>query len=430
MVSRQASGLAPAFARAPLPRLCNLDRLLHAMKARDLDGVVASLPYNVFYLTSFNGIAHKADEPRPYAVILSRHAPEHPILVIADYYLATFLTQPTWVEDVRPFRAVMMPLDLPPQRTDIDRFIPKGGAGLPWLEHARESYAFDMGSAVRGALADLRLDRARVAFDDMAFGFRLGLERLEVADGYDPLMFARAVKTAPELRLLERATRLNEAAITRTVAAWADGATWRDLNCAYARAVIDLGGFVRDPGGMVWGHPRGTDPALTLQTGLEDDEVTPGTHVMFDCHGTLDLYCWDGGKTWVVEGEPDGGAKQFAKATAEVAEALLEAMRPGARVSQLQARAREVYRKAGVPDPASAVIFFHGLGLSHMDLEQATADGRPNTDWVLQDGMVAPVHLLYPGGEHERMWLEEVIAVSEDGGRPLFSWGFEALTGR
>jgi Xaa-Pro dipeptidase len=105
-------------------------------------------------------------------------------------------------------------------------------------------------------------------------------------------------------------------------------------------------------------------------------------------------------------------------------------MRPGVRVSQLQARAREVYRKAGVPDPASAVIFFHGLGLSHMDLEQATADGRPNTDWVLEDGMVAPVHLLYPGGEHERMWLEDVIAVSEDGGRPLFSWGFEPLTGR
>jgi Xaa-Pro dipeptidase len=430
MASRQASGSGPAFARASLPRLCNLDRLLHAMKARALDGVVASLPYNVFYLTSFNGIAHKADEPRPYAVILSRHAPEHPILVIADYYLATFLTQPTWVEDIRPFRAVMMPLDLPPERTDIDRFIPEGGAGVPWLDRARESYAFDMSSAVRGALADLRLERGRVAFDDMGFGFRLGLERLEVADGYDALMFARAVKTAPELRLLERATRLNEAAITRTVAAWVEGATWRDLNRAYARAVVDLGGFVRDPGGMVWGHPRGTDPALTLQTGLEDDKVTPGTHVMFDCHGTLDLYCWDGGKTWVVEGEPEGGAKQFAKATAEVAEALLEAMRPGVRVSHLQARARELYRKAGVPDPASAVIFFHGLGLSHMDLEQATADGRPNTDWVLEDGMVAPVHLLYPGGEHERMWLEEVIAVSEDGGRPLFSWGFEPLTGR
>jgi hypothetical protein len=42
---------------------------------------------------------------------------------------------------------------------------------------------------------------------------------------------------------------------------------------------------------------EGADPALTLATGLEDDVVEPGTHVMFDCHGTIDLYCWDGGKT-------------------------------------------------------------------------------------------------------------------------------------
>ena len=431
MTDPQASPSAPSFARAPLPpRFCNLDRLLYALEARGLDGIVASLPYNVFYLTSFNGVAHKADEPRPYAVLLSRHAPERPVLVVADYYLATFLTQPTWVEDIRPFRAVMMPLDLEPARADIDRFIPQTGKGIAWVERARQSYAYDMAGAVRGALRDLGLGRARVGFDDLGFGFRLGLEGLEVADGYDALMFARAVKTATEMRLLERATRLNETAIGRTVAAWDKGATWRDLNRAYARAVADLGGFVRDPGGMVWGHPRGADPALMLATGLEDDVVEPGTHVMFDCHGTLDLYCWDGGKTWVVEGEPEAGAKGFATATARVAEALLDAMRPGVRVSELQARAREVYRKERVPDPAAAVIFFHGLGLSHMDVEQTLADGASNADWRLEDGMVAPVHLLYPGGEHERLWLEEVIAVTEDGGRPLFSWGFAPLTGR
>jgi Xaa-Pro dipeptidase len=298
MTATPESPAQSRFLRTPLPpSLCNLDRLLHAMAARDLDGIVASLPYNVFYLTSFNGVAHKADEPRPYAVVLARHAPEHPVLVIADYYLATFLRQPTWVRDIRPFRAVMMPLDLPPARADIDRFIPRGAADIDWLARAREPYAFDMGSAVRKALCDLKLERGRVAFDDMGFGFRLGLDGLEVVDGYDPLMFALAVKTAAEMRLLERATQLNEAAIKRTVAAWDRGATWRDLNRAYARAVTDLGGFVRDPGGMVWGHPRGSDPTLMLQTGLEDDEVAPGTHVMFDCHGTLDLYCWDGGKT-------------------------------------------------------------------------------------------------------------------------------------
>ena len=420
-----------SFARKPLPaRFCNLDRLLHAMAARNLDGIVATLPYNVFYLTGFNAIAHKSDEPRPYAVLLSRHAPDSPILIVADYYLATVLRQRTWIEDIRPFRAVMMPLDLPPTRGDIDRFIPADAGGVAFIERARKSYAYDMTTAMRTALKDLKIDTGRVAFDDMATGFRLGLEGSQVVDGYDPLMFARAVKTETEISLLERSTRLNEAAITRTIAAWDKGATWRELNKAYARSVIDLGGFVRDPGAMVWGHPRGADAAMTLATGLEDDEVTRGTHVMFDCHGTLDLYCWDGGKTWVVEGEPEGGSKLFARATAQACEALLDAMRPGAKISELQACARKVYRKAGVTDPDQAVIFFHGLGLSHMDVEQTKADGTPNGDWVLEENMVAPVHLLYPGGEHERIWLEEVVHITPDGGRPLFSWGFAPLTGR
>ncbi len=414
--------------REPLPkRFCNLDRLLHAMRARGLDGIVATTPQNVFHLTSFNGIAHKSDEPRPYAVLLSRHAPDHPILVIADYYLATFLAQPTWVEDLRPFRAVMMPLDLPSAHTDIDRFIPASAKGIGWVERARGNYAFDMTAALRGALKDLKLDRGRVAFDDPGFGLRLGLDTADIVDGYDAFMFARAVKTEPELRLLERATQANEAAIRRTVEAWRPGMTWRDLGHAYARAAVALGGFVRDPGAMVWNHPQGAEAAISLQAGLQTGEVERGTHVMFDCHGTLDLYCWDGGKTWVAGGEPEGAGMRNAEATARVAEALLEAMRPGARVSSLQALAREVYRKAGLPDAASAVVFFHGLGLSHMDIEQRLADGKSNADWTLEQGMVVPMHLLVPGGARERYWLEEVVVVTENGGRPLFSWGFGPL---
>lgn len=416
--------------REPLPgRLCNLDRLLHAMAARNLDGIVATTPQNVFYLTGFNAIAHKSDEPRPYAVILSRHAPERPILVVADYYLATFLSQPTWVEDLRPFRAVMMPLDLAPARRDIDRFIPPNGSGTAWLQRARENYAYDMTTALRGALADLGLSRSRVAFDDPGFGMRLRLDGIEIADGYDAMMYARAVKTETELRLLERSTQLNQTAIGHAIAAWRPGLTWRGLSQAYTAAAVELGGFVHDPGAMVWHHPQGTDATISLQTGLENGEIERGTHVMFDCHGTRDLYCWDGGKTWVVDGEPEGAGKRNAEATARVAEELLAAMRPGARVSGLQSLAREAYRKAGMPNPAEAVIFFHGLGLSHMDIEQRTAEGKANGDWMLENGMVVPLHLLVPGGERERYWLEEVVVITESGGRPLFSWGFGPLSG-
>jgi Xaa-Pro dipeptidase len=422
---------ADAFPRKPLPeRFCNLDRLLQALEARGLDGIVATLPNNVFYLSGFNGIAHKSDEPRVCAVILSRHAPEHPILVVADYYLATFLTQKTWVQDIRPFRAVMLALDLPAQKSDIDRFIPPAALGTPWIENARKRYDYEMSSVLKGALAELRLDRGKVAFDDVGFGLRLGLERANVADGYDPMMFARSIKTPAELELLRRSTKLNEAAVRRTMKTWQKGATWRDLNLAYARSAAELGGFVRDPGGMVWGHPRGTEDTIMLSTGFEDSEVEAGTHVLFDCHGTMDLYCWDGGKTWVVDGEPQGDAKKWAKATSAVAETLVAAMKPGARIADLQVLARATYRKAGVPDPDRALIFFHGLGLSHMELELMTAQGKAvGGNWMLEEGMVAPIHLLYPGSQFDRSWCEEVVEIRADGGKPLFSWGYDPLTG-
>jgi Xaa-Pro aminopeptidase len=410
------------FARRALPeRFCNLERLLTGMAARGLDGVVLSTPLNVFYLSGFNGIAHKADEPRPYALLFSRHAPDHPILVLADYYLATFLAQPSWVRDIRPFRAVMMPLDRAPGREDIDRFIPREARGINWVRNARSRYAFDMGSALRDALAELGFERGRIGFDDLALGQRLQLEHAVAVDAYDALMFARAVKTPTEIGLLRRATALNRAAIERTVQSWEKGMRWRELNRAYHAAVVDLGGFVRDPGGMVWSHPRGAEAALTLQTGLEDFELERGQHVMFDCHGTLDLYCWDGGKTWVVGGEAQGEGKCNLRATAEVAEQLISQMKPGARPSELQARGRELYRKAGVADAEASVIFFHGLGLSHWDIGETTAD------WRFEAGMVVPLHIVYPGGERSRAWLEEVVLVTEEGGEPFFGWGYEPL---
>jgi Xaa-Pro aminopeptidase len=104
-------------------------------------------------------------------------------------------------------------------------------------------------------------------------------------------------------------------------------------------------------------------------------------------------------------------------------------MRPGTRISVLQALGRKVYRQAGVPEPDRALIFFHGLGLSHMDVEISRADGVANHDWALEEGMVVPLHLLYPGGENERLWLEEVAAITPEGGRPLFSWGFNPICG-
>ena len=71
-----------------------------------------------------------------------------------------------------------------------------------------------------------------------------------------------------------------------------------------------------------------------------------------------------------------------------------------------------------------------GLRVLHRaGIEQRTADGTANHDWTLEKGMVVPLHLLVPGGERERYWLEEVVVITASGGRPLFSWGFGPLSG-
>ena len=105
------------------------------------------------------------------------------------------------------------------------------------------------------------------------------------------------------------------------------------------------------------------------------------------------------------------------------------AIRPGTGITKLQQLGREVYRKMRVPRPESVLIFFHSLGLSHMDLEENTPDGTPLGDWVMEPRMVVATHLLWPGGAKERIWLEDVALVGQDGAEPFFSWDFDPITG-
>ena len=418
------------FTRTPLPeRFCHFERLLEMLQVWNVDGVVLSTEKNIFYLTGFNPIAHKSDEPRPYAAVLSRHDPEHPILLVADYYLGHFLEQPIWVEDVRPVRAVMLPRDLPPKEDDLDRFLPVAGKSVSWMMQARGKYAQSIPSGCQDALKELGLVSGRVAFDDLRLGQRTGLQTMEVADGYDMMMQVRRIKTDEEISLLKTSTMLNQEAISQSVSSWQPGMTWRQLGMEYHRAATELGGFVNDPGGMVLAHPRGLDPSVSLQTGLEDFVIETGTHVMFDCHGSWNQYCWDGGKTWVVGDKASGSSVLAAKATSEAMRVIESAMRPGATIVDLQKTGRDVYRKMGVPLPESVLIFFHGLGLSHMDLEESSANGTPTVNWAMEKGMVVAVHLLWPGGEKERIWLEDVAFVGPDGAEPFFTWDLDPFSG-
>ena len=407
----------------PIPQLVNVDRLVAIMEQRGIDGVVASSHQNLYYLSSLNAVAQKSDEPRPFAVVISRHAPDTPILVMPEYYIGAMARQSSWIEDIRPYRSMISPMDRPASAGDIERFIPQSGGNLDWLASARDNYAETMIMSLDKALADLGLSGKKVAYDDARLGLRLSESAEDIADGFSLLMSARSVKTPIEIDLLRTSTAVNQAAIEATIGQYTRGMTWFDLNHAYNVAATHNGGFVHDPGALVLASPRGGDASVAFTSEFDDFELEPGMRIMFDCHGTKDLYCWDGGKTWIVEGQPEDAESPEAKGTRLAMEEIQTVFKPGKRVSELQILGRDTFRKAGVADPESCLLFFHGLGLSHLDQEiGAEVEGSATGDWVLDDQMAIAIHLLVPGSSKERFWLEDIALVTGEGADRIFTW--------
>jgi Xaa-Pro dipeptidase len=416
----------PAYRRTALPpRLCNLERLYDTLEARGLDGLVVSLRPNVFYLSSFAPPSNQSvHETNGYAaVVISRHAPEHPIIVVAEFDLAYFLSQPSWIEDARPYATLLLPFDVPLGDAPLDRFIPLGKRQSAWAERARANYANSLVDGVSTALVELGLERGVVGFDDLRFS--QNFEGVQYRDAYGALKYVRQVKTPAELDLLRTATRLNQDAIEQTIAMWSRGTTWQEMVHTYNVTATQLGGFVRDPGAVVLANAPGADPALYMTSGLEDFVVEPGMQLMWDCHGTWQHYCWDGGKTWVVDEDPLADARTIATGVASAMGAIQNGLRPGAQLSTLQAAGRSALRQSGVTQADDAFIFFHGLGLEHIDMELR----QSHEDWAVEDGMVVSAHLQVPGDERHRGWLEEIFLVTPDGGEAFFSWDHLPLAG-
>jgi Xaa-Pro dipeptidase len=409
----------PQFKRGPLPaQLCNVGRLFDTLEQRGLDGLVAYLRPNVFYLSGFAPPSNQSvHETNGYAaVVISRHAPDHTVMVVAEFDLAYFRLQPSWITDVRPYATLLLPFDVPLGPSPLDRFIPHADRSSEWASAARAAYAPSLVDGIQKAVHDLGLDKSRVGFDDLRLA--QSFPDLERVDAYGALKYVRQVKTPAEIELLRTATRLNQLAIEQTIAAWSRGTTWQEMLHTYNVTATALGGFVRDPGAVVLATAPGADPAVYMTSGLEDFVVQPGMHIMWDCHGTWAHYCWDGGKTWVVDDQPSGDAARVFSSTAVAMDALQSALKPGVHISELQARARHAFRQAGLSNADESFIFFHGLGLEHIDMDITNS----HQDWATEEGMLISAHLQVPGDDHHRSWLEEIFLVTTSGGEALFTW--------
>jgi Xaa-Pro aminopeptidase len=425
----QVPGRGHPGSRPKLPeRFCNLDRLISLMKQRHVtEGLVIYLRPNVFYLSGYSSKpSQSVHETNGYgAVVLSPKEPEHPILVVPDLDLKFFLLNPTWVADIRAYANMVLPFDMQADGPAFDRSVPHEVTATEWGARARAKYESGFIVACRRAMKDLGIRSGNVGFDDLRLARTLAGDSMNVIDAYGLMQSVRQVKTPEELELMRLGAAINERAITQLVDSWSHGMTWFDLNHQYHMNVAALGGFVHDPGGVIVSNPRGIEPVFNIDTGLEDFEITPGMNLMLDCHGTINQYCWDSGKTWTVEAQRVGDAALIERAAIESMQTIQKELVPGVSLGELQRIGRKVFENLHVPDWRRVSVCFHGLGLEHGDVEILTSAGRP--DWRIEDGQVVATHVIYPGEPNLRFYLEDNAVARPGGGESLYSWTLGTL---
>ncbi|MFE3094237.1 M24 family metallopeptidase [Streptomyces sp. NPDC059248] len=224
----------------------------------------------------------------------------------------------------------------------------------------------------------------------------------------DALPMLRAVKDARELERLAAAGAAADAAYEKILEV-------RFAGRRETEVAADLAGLLRDFGHsqvdftIVGSGPNGANPHHEAG----DRTIEPGDTVVLDFGGLKDGYGSDTSRT-VHVGEPTPAEQHVHDVVREAQQAGYEAVRPGAACQDVDRAAREIIEAAGYGD-----LFIHrtghGIGVTtHEPPYMIEGEEQP-----LVPGMCFSVEpgIYLPGRFGVR--IEDIVAVTEDGGRRL-----------
>lgn len=376
--------------------LLNHSRANSVMEEEGLDGLIASTPENVTYVTGHRGDYWIIRTMSVRAVLARRH--ERPVLV-GPGSLVT--------EDMR------------------DDFIVSAYGGIPLVvseESVPDEYderllarrrsleaAADADTALYRALVDLGLSTGRIAVDERNFT-RGDFARLEeafpqatVVDGYETFRKIRAVKTPLEIERLAGSVRATENGIRRAAEILEPGVTELALQRAFNVGVAELGGFPLFTV-ICSGHRSAHTTTTPTERRLQKGDV-----VRLDVGARFHYYTSDIARTYIV-GEPDATQQRYWDAIVEGEKAAIAAMKPGITAGEIFDIAVQVTRAAGLPQFKRQHVG-HGIGIDLYDMPVLT----PNNPTLLEEGMVFCVETpIYEVG-YAGFQVEDTLVLKADG---------------
>ena len=398
--------------------LLNLPRAREIMAARGIDGLVAAVPINVYYLGGYWGLLMSAErfdasffavlpvrEDLPAALVLPSMELRRLVTAGGTWMPETFIyTSPDGEYDQIAVEGLPYggwPVRPDAELTDLER---------EWIEVTRAQVGRVSGNAIGAlvrAVGAAGIDSGTLVADDPRIGGWLnhaGLERVRCQTDAGIFNEIRAVKTAAEIELMRKAATINETALRRAASAFREGAIWKEIETVYMSSMAAAGGVgsyvICGAGGPPAGHIRRNEP------------------MFLDALGTYEHYHGDFGRC-VVVGQPSELMETRHRALLAGWDAVQPLLKPGARYSELADAAVEAIRRGGLPEYVYATP--HSLGLEHTDDPKPAGTQQGMTaDVVLEAGMVLNIDMPFTEIGWGSVHIEDTVHITAD--------GFEALT--
>lgn len=400
--------------------LFNQSRARAYMQRLGLDALVATSPCNLTYFSDWSSWLDRqfkeymvrpgasSDLLQSYAVFPLEGAP-----ALALSSLMAVNAQGLWVKDVRGYGDPGFDLSLPvqPLQEPLEYFHQL--LSRPAREKAVE--------VLLDILAERSLTRGRIGVEleglpaGVVQALRAGLPGAQVVDCSNLIRLVRMVKSPEELARLGKAAQLAEEAALASLAQARVGCSFLELT-RHFRSQVAQGGADLDH--FAYG-PRGLGIATEPEHVLAEDDVM---YVDFGC--VYRNYCSDSGLTLALRPLNAELGRRYA-ALHQCLEMGVEAMRPGARASQVQRAMRRYLAGQGI---TASFPHGHGVGLEVRDYPVLVPDtglrivdqcvDEP-ADLPIEEGMVLNLEAMIFMPAVGSLHLEKSLVVEAARTRPL-----------
>lgn len=381
----RARGTYTAFPHAEYQH--RLERVRKIMGQQNLDGLLLTAKENVVYFSGLQTIGWDSKH-RPMGLILPVDS-RPPVLVVPES-LEFVAYESSWIEEVRLWGGVRV-------------------AGAPP----------DPIAAIRQALEELRLTRARVGWE-LGYGTRLAmpqsdyealraaLPEMKVVDGAPAIWEMRMIKSRAEIEAIRQACAATSAAFRVGFDAIREEMTERELAGIMFR---ELSGTNYRPGFVMVRSGRLKYRMINVEP--FDKPLERGDLVVVDLGATYKDY-WSDFMRMASIGQPTAEQRAFFECDLAAQQAGVAAIRPGVPMKAIFQACMDVIRERGFAEHARIERVGHGLG---MDVHEPPSIAH-NSETLVEAGMVLTVEPIFsdrPEGRIGNFALEAVVAVTATG---------------